>query len=46
VVAAVVCAVDEDEVNLGIVVVVVVVVVLLFGCWVLGMLGRWSVDWE
>jgi hypothetical protein len=44
VVAAVVCAVDEDEVNLGIV--VVVVVVLLFGCWVLGMLGRWSVDWE
>jgi hypothetical protein len=44
VVAAVVCAVDEDEVNLGIV--VVVVVLLLFGCWVLGMLGRWSVDWE
>jgi hypothetical protein len=39
-----VCAVDEDEVNLGIV--VVVVVLLLFGCWVLGMLGRWSVDWE
>jgi hypothetical protein len=44
VVAAVVCAIDEDEVNLGIV--VVVVVLLLFGCWVLGMLGRWSVDWE